>query len=119
MKYRRAHLRISLPSFENENNRNNLKNNLSLERGLTRPRSTRFSIAASYRQRKGNARAGWSAHLFQLLFSGCLCCFQNPFMRMMLGDYADAPTAKSEAFIGLRFCCQIWYNFIFFWSEYE
>ncbi|MBR4170410.1 MAG: hypothetical protein IKR48_02020, partial [Kiritimatiellae bacterium] len=63
-----AHLRISPSSFENENNRNNL----SLERGLTRPRSTRrLSIAASYRQRRDDARTGWSEHLFQMLPSSC------------------------------------------------
>ena len=52
-----AHLRISPSSFGNENNRNNLKNNLSLGCGLTRPHSTlRLSIAASYRQRRNDAR---------------------------------------------------------------
>ena len=85
--------------FENENNRNNL----SLERGLTRPRSTlRLSIAASYRQRKGDTQTGWSAHLFQLLYSGCSCCFQNPLVRTEWVNYADPPGHYPSFEIDLR-----------------
>ncbi|MBR4172099.1 MAG: hypothetical protein IKR48_10645, partial [Kiritimatiellae bacterium] len=31
------------------------------------------------------------SELFQMLSSGCSCCFQNPLVRMKWVKYADAP----------------------------